>query len=136
MAKIYESRDDFERDKLKEQAAQQKYNALWHTANASGFIGLGAALHLLNAKKPRDWITWVGFASIGAGVFEMIKSWFTSSKAHTLELQRDRLGPETIVLPPDMAPPQGGEKRYLQSVQPTTLLEQADKSCGCPLAKR
>lgn len=104
MAKIYETHKDFERDKLKDQARDMR-----EVSNSQGYLGTtlfaaGWITRLYNeaARAPRGWVNTLSWALEVVGLVGMVKSWFTSHKAHDLAMQRDRLGPEHVVLPPEM----------------------------------
>jgi hypothetical protein len=66
----------------------------------------------------------------------MVKSWITGSKAHDLELQRERLGPAQVVLPQELAMAAEPEKecapcklkKFGELHQPKTLAEHAEKT--------
>ena len=108
MAKIYETREDFERDKLKDQSKDLRIKEHSQSSLGITMVGTSLALDLFRMARPSP--GWLRIASnvlsIG-GLIEIVRSWFTSSKAHSLELERDRMGPERIVLPAEMT---GAEK--------------------------
>lgn len=102
MAKIYETQQDFERDMLAEQATGLREKA--HKHDGTGWaLMLGSVLVDLWNTTRRYSSRAMSFASgvlAVAGIIEWIQGWRTHSRAHDLDLQRERLGPGMIVLPP------------------------------------
>ena len=100
MAKIYETREDFKKDKLTEQAHALRTQA--HQQDSLGFSMMAGSFlaGMFNSARAQ---TSKGLAfletvlAIGA-VVEWIQAWRTGSRAHDLELQRDRMGPTEVVL--------------------------------------
>ena len=136
MAKIYETKEDFERDKLDEQAKDL------HIKSGDQFISgvatgaLGSIIHFVFRNRVS------GAASVVLnvfGAFGMVKSFFTLRSAHDLERQRERMGPDTIVLPHDM--PMNNVGDLLSAMHPGSKIppEIANKplepDCGCPLKR-
>lgn len=138
MAIIYETKEDFEREKLKDQS-----NDLYlKSANQSG-IGLGAFIfgsiaHDINRGNEKSGILGlVGIGLMAVGAVELVKAFFTGHKAHSLKLERDRMGPHTVIFPPDVATVSDmavvgdndccDKKKHSHAVQPKTLLAQAEK---------
>src|SRR5581483_4826383 len=99
MAKIYETKEDFERDKLKEQAQGLRLSAEKQSGLGMSLIGGSFLADLFHQQKPetRGWLRYTSFLLAFTGIIEAVRSWFTSSKAHNLELQSERLGPEQVV---------------------------------------
>lgn len=111
MAKIYETRTDFERDKLKDQANRLHNRA--HTENSVGMLFLlgGLAAEFWNDMKkiPHKALSVLSATFYIAAAVEWIMSWSTRRRARDLDLQRERLGPEQVTLPPEMASQQQQE---------------------------
>lgn len=136
MAKIYETSADFEKDKLREQAGELRQRAEAHN-KASWMMLAGALLaDLWNITKrvPSRVLSVAGWAMFAGSVIETFKSWQTHSKAHDLELKRERLGPEIAVLPPGAENDKECGCKSKHAVSPKTLLEQAAKT-GFPLIR-
>ncbi len=143
MAKIYETRTDFERDALKAQS--QRVHRQASDENATGFtlIAAGWIAQLYHDLKPdaRGWLLKAGLAAEVIGAVLAIKSWFTRHKAHSLDLDRERLGPETVALPPEMT---GTEKdcapcavkKILTGKHARTPLDFAEPSASDPEIRR
>lgn len=143
MAKIYETKEDFERDKLKEQAAALDNKALRQSGFGIAITAVGLFLHNLNLGKiiekgKSSTALYVSYtiASI-VGIVEVARSWFTASKSHDLKLERERMGASTEVHMfndspiPNMLAANNQDcctPKYTQNIQPTSLLEQASKS--------
>ena len=142
MAKIYETKEDFERDKLKEQASALHMDAERQSHGGLAFAASALIAESIRSAKPetRGWMTYLSWALIVPAFVQMVRSWFTSTNAHTLDLQHDRMGPERVVLPPDIAPNAleahqecGCKlKKYAVSA-PTSLLDQAQKTGFPPM---
>lgn len=135
MAKIYETQKDFEQDKLDEQSKGL------HIKSGDEFIegvGIGAVGSIASYFSKSRAVALLSSALNLVGIGFMIKSFFTRSKANDLELERDRLGPQHIVLPPDM--PESDNLATVRSWFPTAasvnFVENQDnppeKDCGCP----
>jgi len=119
MAIRYDTPEDFERDKLKEQALQQRLVAEKQSGLGMTFIGGSFIADYYQARKPqtRGWLSYLS-AGLGIlGIIDTVRSWFTSNKAHNLELERERMGPQMVVLPDGMNMGQ-------------------DASCGCSHASK
>ena len=136
MAKRYDTQEDFERDKLKEQAndlrikgTQQFAGGMWLIVGS--FISDG-----IRELKPqnRQWMSYLSRGLTFAALIEGARSYFTHREADRLAMQRDRMGPEHVVLPADMSAPSQEQdcsyisKNFTSSVGHQTLLEQAIKS--------
>ena len=123
MAKIYETKDDYQKDVIKDQVKDLRLEASRQSGWGATWIG-GSFLTDLWREKGIIRGRGPGLVSAALSVFgivDIVRSWMTSSKAHTLELQRERMGPSTVVLPPDaLSPPQN---------------DGIDPSCGCPLKR-
>jgi hypothetical protein len=141
MAKSYDTKEDLQRDVLEHQAKDLRLKA-------SKQLGTGAALLIINlvsdllrartdlwkARKASSYGL-LGLVSelLGiAGGIKIFESFSTSHKAHDLELQRERMGPAKIVLPPEVtlaedAPEQnsGYKHKHHPASSPTSLIEQA-----------
>lgn len=107
MAKIYTDEKSHQKDIIAEQA--QSMNA-----KSSNESGLGVALALAGSlihnynlesaikdNKYSRWIGWVAGALSIAGVFEVVKSYFTYRDANKLELEHQRMGPQEIIVIPE-----------------------------------
>lgn len=138
MAIIYETQQDFERDKLKEQSKNTYTKSLEQAVIGSGAFIVGLLIDEANPKKNN--ILWLASLAlmVGGGV-QGIRSMFTAGKAHSLQLEKDRLGPQTVIFPPDVPvasdmPVAGSNSEKAccagnkcHNVKPTSLLEQAEK---------
>lgn len=137
MAIIYETKEDFERDTLKEQSKSTYTQSLEQFSGGAVAVMVGSLIDDYNPKKNN--VLWLASVAlmIGGGI-QAIRSMFTASKAHNLKLEKERLGPQTVVFPPDVPvasdmPVAGSnvEKACCSgkchNVKPTTLLEQAEK---------
>jgi len=111
MAIRYDTPEDFERDKLKEQALRTHLAAEQQARSGLGWLIISSIPSLFN-NVPR-WVRWTADVMGVVGIIGVVRSWFTTSKAHNLELERERLGPQMVVLP------DGAAAR--------------DVSCGCSL---
>lgn len=144
MAKIYETKEDFERDKLKEQALRLRGDANAQSGFGAALTGIAVWLESMNYGKEltrgvRSTALSIASTATGViGIIEIVRSWFTHSKAHDLNLERERMGVASEVhlfngdngmntIAENMNHPQGSTK-YSQNIQPTSLLEQAAKS--------
>lgn len=116
MAKIYETKEDFQRDVLEAQAKDLRLKSERQASSGLGLIGISFAPSVF--KLP-SWLNIAASIAGIVGVIDVVRSWFTGSKAHTLELQRERLGPGQVALPADTASP--------------VVLMPSEKSidCGC-----
>ena len=139
MAKIYETKEDFEKDVLKDQAKDLRLQAANQSSYGLALTGLGLGIENFarNLGKTSGWLSLVTIGTSVVGLMELIRGWSTDSKAHDLELKRERLGPETIVLPPDMPLNDASEKdcgckfkRFTKTSNPTSLTEQAVNSAN------
>jgi hypothetical protein len=136
MAKIYETKDDFVRDKLHEQSSDLRLEAEKQSHASSTFLVASGIAEMFRLSKPekRGWLSYVSWAAIAGSVISMIQSWGTASKAHNLELEADRMGPQRIVLPADVAPLDADQTfhsvKHTLLVEPKTLEQHAETSCG------
>lgn len=127
MAKIYETHKDFERDKLEQQSnalelkAQRQSNTGWALMAAS-LVADGWNMVKATPSRALSWTS--GVLSI-VGVIEWIQSWRTGSKANDLRMERERLGPARVVLPPEDVP---ADRSFAQGMQSKTLLQHAEKT--------
>lgn len=137
MAKIYETQADFEKEVLEKQAQELRMRA--ETQNKASWMMLAGALLAdvwnLTKRVPSRVLSVAGWAMFIGSVVETFKSWQTHNRAHDLELKRERLGPETAVLPPGENDKEkedcGCKTKY---AAPKTLLEQALRS-DLPLSR-
>ncbi|MEK6747177.1 MAG: hypothetical protein AABY33_09140 [Pseudomonadota bacterium] len=138
MAIIYETQTDLEREKLKDQSTDVYIKSAEQAATGMTSVVLGSLINDFNNKDSGA----MRLASLAASVFgavKVVQSLFTANKAHNLKLEKERLGPQTIVFPPDGHTSSGssmavvGEKPCCEkgncdrNIQPKTLLEQAEK---------
>lgn len=121
MAKIYETKDDFQRDVLDAQAKDLRLRSEKQASNGLGLIGLSFAPAVF--KLP-GWLNIAGSIAGFVGIIDVVRSWFTGSKAHSLELQRDQLGPQRIVLPSEVPLPG-------TTVSEEKPVHSHTESCGC-----
>jgi hypothetical protein len=142
MAKRYDTQEDFQRDVLKDQAQNLRLSAERQSGWGATLVGMSFLGDLLNSGPVKR--GWLGVASsvVGIiGIIESVRAWFTHSKAHNLELERERLGPEQIVLPSEM----GGhsadaaltpceKKKFADAVNAQSLMEQAARE-QAPMAR-
>lgn len=141
MAKIYQTHKDYERDQLDKQAMDLRLAASSEARTGSALFAGSLLLDLLNTAKGgmRHVLTIVSGALFIGSIVEAVKSWRTNSRAHDLELERQRLGPAQVVLPADMHAPGEMEptaptkasccksKRIQEALAGKTLLEHAEK---------
>lgn len=139
MAKIYETKEDFQRDKFKEQIHRLDNQA--HAQDSTSWaLLMGSVLaDVWNMTKQRSStaLSFVSGALLITAVVQWFKSWRTHGKSHDLSLQLERMGPETIVLAPGMVmgePPTPEKectsckhKKYGQGITPKTLADYAEK---------
>ena len=139
MAKIYETKEDFAKDALKDQAKDLRLKASRQAGTGSSLIIADFFVQMLRASGTiKSGLVGIAGSVMGiGGVVQIIRSWFTDSKAHDLEMKRERLGPETIVLPPDMPLNDTPEKdcgckfkKFSNIINPTSLTEQAVNSAN------
>ena len=141
MAKIYETKEDFERDKLKEQAGRLNNESLKQSGFGVSLIAISLMLDNWFSKTKHQTALAVSTTVLGVvGAIEIIRSWLTHSKARDLNLERERMGHGTEIHLFNDAPQQGlniamsdekpccDKPKYAQNIQPTSLLEQAAKS--------
>lgn len=136
MAIIYETQKDFERDKLKDQARNMSFKSSEQMGNALAASLLGVFIDSANTKKSVG-LNIVSGALAAVGIVELVHSLISRSKARDLRLQHERMGPQTVILPPEipaavnvmqtMNDKACCGKRYSQTIQPATLLEHAAK---------
>ena len=137
MAKIYETKEDYERDKLGEQTAGLHLKSSQQSQHGMAIIGTSLFLDVLNMsmRQARGWLSAVSTFLGVVGVIDMFKGWNTKNRAHDLELQRDRLGPQQVILPADVAEPQKEgdclpcalKKKFGEATPQKTLAEYAQK---------
>ncbi len=100
MTKIYDNKDDFVKDKLTEQASDLRHQA--HRQESLGFsLMVGSFLaDMWNAtrKASSTALRWTGSILAIAAIVEWVQSWRTNTRAHDLELQRERMGPTNVVV--------------------------------------
>ena len=106
MAKIYETQEDFTRDKLAEQAGAMHLKSAQQSEKGVAMIATSFFVDVLNMSmaRSRSWLSAVGTFLGIVGMVDVFKGWSTKNKAHDLDMQRERMGPQRIVLPPDVAP--------------------------------
>ena len=143
MAKIYQTKEDLQRDVVDKQVQRVKNHGILEFCSASfnGFISLFASdwnKSLKLAGKEKSWIlTGVTIGTALMAGFDAVKSFLSYRKVHDLALQQEQLGPERIVLPPEpqAVHEQAHEqlKSFLDHVQKappieaTSLMEQAER---------
>ena len=137
MAKIYETKEDYAKDVLKDQAKDLHLKSEKQAGWGSSLILLNFFVDLLHARGARvsSLVQTVAGALGFVGIFKFVQSWMTGGKARDLEMQRERLGPEIAILPPDITPANTPEKecapckmkRYAAALGPTSLMDQAVK---------
>lgn len=141
MAKIYENKEDFERDKLKEQSGRLNNEALKQGGFGVSLVALSAILsNWFSNTRHKTALAFTTIALDVVGVVEVVRSWMTHSKARDLKLEHERMGHGTEVhLFNDPSIPNltmNNEKsccwqnKYTQNIQPTSLMEQAAKAEG------
>jgi len=141
MAKIYETKEDFERDKLKEQAGRLNNESLKQSGFGVSLIAISLMLDNWFSKTKHQTALLASTTVLSVvGAIEIVRSWFTHSKARSLNLERERMGQGTEVHLFNNAPQHGlnitindekdcyDKPKYAQNIQPTSLLEQAAKS--------
>lgn len=131
MAKIYETQKDFEQDKLKDQSKDQYLKAAGQMSTGLA-SALGASIvDSINTKNSTGMRVASSLLNI-FGIIEVVRSLFTASKGHDLALKHERMGPQAVVLPLETVPNGNGEScnkcKHTQTIQPTTLLEQAART--------
>ena len=127
MAKIYETQADLEKDVLKQQAQNLRLQASRQGGSGGGLISLNLFTELWHAtgRNLPGWLRTAGNILGIVGIIKIVRSYFTDSKAHNLELQRERMGPTTVVLPPEITVAHGAPAQE----------DGIDPSCGCPLKR-
>ncbi|NBX03255.1 MAG: hypothetical protein EBR02_04180 [Alphaproteobacteria bacterium] len=132
MAKIYETKDDFKRDKLDEQAKNLRLRKSEQGNSGMTLLGGSFLAEIYHARSPetRGWLATVGSIMGIVGMIEIVRSWMTGSKAHDLELERERMGPQHVVLPAGAAPDKDCAPCMLKTgrIEPKTLAEHAQTS--------
>ena len=105
MAKIYETKEDFQRDVLKDQAADLRLKSSEQNATGLAYLSGSVLVDLWNRgrQSASAGLSIVSGALFIASIVNWVKSWRTSSRAHDLELERERLGPQAVVLPAEQA---------------------------------
>lgn len=152
MAKIYETKEDFQRDQLNEEAAHLRLKASHQNHTAATFIVGSLFADVIRMGKPetRNWLGWVSWAATFGAIVEWVRGWKTSSKAEDVERHARVLGPERVVLPPDVmmdTPPiivmaadkpcaPCKTKPFSQSIASKTLAEHAAEQTLDPSLKR
>lgn len=132
MAIIYETQADFERDKLKDQSKDmfvQSANQVT-TGLVSAVVG-----SLINNYNTNDsgFMKFAGLMAYTFGAVKIVQSFFTMNKSHNLHLEKERMGPQTVIFPPDVQSgvENGGKeccgKSKFSNVKPTSFREQAEK---------
>lgn len=138
MAKIYETKEDFQRDVIEAQAKDLRLRSERQASSGLALIGLSFIPSVV--RVPR-WIEFVATVTGIVGAIDVVRSWFTGHKARDLEMHRERMGPGHLVLPAEMAAglsvvhaPQKHEecsacrhKKMTDALKPKTLGEYADK---------
>lgn len=117
MAKIYETREDVERDRLAEEAdgLRSATSTLWSTGLLSMLAGsLMLDKKSLNVKLGNTKTGWDKFSNgfdriggwvmLGVGGFSAISSFFTASGAQKTEDVLKKLGPQEVTLPEGALP--------------------------------
>ncbi len=131
MAVIYETKEDFERDKLKDQVKDVSLHGERQASLGLASVIGGTIVDTINTKRTGG----LRLASIAlnvVGIVEIVKSMFTASKAHDLRLKHERMGPQVSVIPsdseiPTMEPARCCNRKHTANIQPTTLIEQAQR---------
>lgn len=146
MAKRYDTPEDFQKDVLKDQAAHLRQGASNQALSGFSWMIMSAIPEWIRAAKPegRGWLSAVSMGMNIIGIAKVVQSWFTGSKAHTLELERERMGPEQIILPSEMGgmSNMGGHescnecklKKHTNHIHPHSLIDQATREQG-PIAR-
>jgi hypothetical protein len=114
MAKIYETKDDFQRDMLDQQAGELHLKSEKQASSGMGWL-VASSIPLFFERRPR-WLDYIATALSVFGLVDLVQSWRTRSRAHDLELERERMGPQHIMLPADTLPP--GVSAQLPIIQP------------------
>jgi hypothetical protein len=145
MAVIYETKEDFEKAKLNEQAKDLQLKASHEGGFGMALIGLNWMVdHLSQYSKNNKGIIRFGGNILGLfGLVETVKSFFTASKAHDREHELERMGPQTFVLPREsfvganILEMDAPTKSFAKTIQPTgavdprSLFEHAEKPSCC-----
>lgn len=134
MAIIYETQKDFEREKLKDQSKDMYLKSANQggTGLAAYVLGTIASSFDRNSEKTGI-LSFVGFGLAVFGVVKVVQSLFTGHKAHSLHLEKERMGPQTVIFPPDVQSgvENGGKeccgKSKFSNVKPTSFREQVEK---------
>jgi hypothetical protein len=136
MAKIYETKDDYTKDVLKDQSRDMRLTASRQGERGLGWLGVSFILDLFNARSqnPKGWVRTVAGVTGLLGVIDVVRSFVTDHKVHNLELQKEQLGPQTVVLPPDTMPipEENCDCKFQSKVGSTSLIEQAIKTSMAP----
>lgn len=144
MAVIYETKEDFEKAKLSEQAKDLHLKASHESGFGMSLIGANFILEYFSRyAKNYPSLMRVGGNILGLlGVVESVKSFFTSSKARDREHELERMGPQVFAMPhedfnPAIADFGAPSKVFTQTIQPTSaidprsLFEHAEKPSCC-----
>jgi hypothetical protein len=132
MAIIYETQTDFEREKLKDQSKDVYMQSASQGGTGLAALVVSSVIDRFNSNDSKA-LHLAGWAAAIFGGVKIIQSFFTAGKAHNLELQKERLGPQTVVFPPDVQSgvENGGKeccgKRKYADIKPTSFREQAEK---------
>jgi hypothetical protein len=133
MAKIYETKEDLQRDQLKDEAARLKLKASEQNYWSLAALGTGAITSMWPVVKEstRRTLSVVSIAFSVVGLVEWVRSWGTSSKASTVEMQSRLTGSGVVKMPADaVVPEQECHHCHMQDARPKSLLEYAAKNTG------
>lgn len=135
MAKIYQTQEDLQRDIVDKQVQRVHNKSVGEAISGIISWAIGDIAH--NFAGSNKFGSFVGYVAKVFAAFDFVKAGFSGYKAHDLALQREQLGPERIVLPPE---PQATHeqaheqlKSFLDHVQktlpiePKSLVEQAQR---------
>lgn len=134
MAKRYDSQDDFKKDALREEVLKTQVKAERQATSGMALIGGSLLADFFHQREPesRGWLQILSLGLTIAGITQAIRSWITSMRGHTLETERQKMGPLVVVLPPEQggAEPECGckDKLHAQPIGSKTLLAQAIRS--------
>lgn len=144
MTVIYETKEDFEKAKLSEQAKDLHLKASHEGGFGMALIGMNFIMDHYSRYIKNPTMMKLGGSILGIlGIVESVKSFFTSSKAHDREHELERMGPQTFAMPreafvgasiSDLDVP---TKSFSQNIQPTgtidprSLFEHAEKPSCC-----
>jgi len=145
MAVIYETKEDFEKAKLSEQAKDLHLKASHEGWFGMTLIGGGLVADNYNLRKETysGKLAWLGGFLQLFGLVEAVKSFFTSSKARDREHELQRMGPQVFAMPREsfvganILEMDAPTKIFAQNIQPTgaidqrSLFEHAEKPSCC-----